>query len=551
MPRPWTRALVSGVAAVVLVGLWPAIPARAAVPVVVLDGTGYGHGVGLSQWGAEHLARTGHDASQILTTFYPGAELGRGGGTVSVAVLQAPAGATMLTFPQGGEIRSPRDGTQAPGFPLRVAPGERVRVSFDGAYRVDRLVRAQGAGDVTPYEQDPCALLVVCSTPTTPSSTTTTTTAPASTTTTAPRRSGGGGSTAGGSGGTSDPPSTSARSTSPLWAVPTGGGVTTLDDRGRSYRGTVEVTGGAALRLVNHLGVEDYLRGMAEVPGSWPAAAVQAQAVAARTYALRAMQGGGELCDDARCQVYVGRTAESAGQDAAVAASAGQVLRYRGALAAAVVAADAGGVSATSLEGFGTPDGVFPYLTTVHYETDNPFPWRVEVSLGDVAARLGYPGALTGVAVARTGPSGRALDVVLRGAAGDVHVDGLRFARSLGLRSTRFTARIGSADGAPPPPPPAGDVIQALPDDVAALVALPTRAPRETSFDRRLSAFTASASGIAGAAGPDRGLVGLAVSTALAGVVGACLPLLLRRPITLASLRGYRRARPRRCDTSL
>ena len=128
-------------------------------------------------------------------------------------------------------------------------------------------------------------------------------------------------------------------------AVPAGGGVTKVDGRGRAYRGVVEATGGGALRLVNIVNVEDYLRGMAEVPSTWPAAAVQAQTVAARTYALRAMQASGEICDDARCQVYVGRTAESAGQNAAVAATSGRVLTYGGQLAAAVYSADAGGVS--------------------------------------------------------------------------------------------------------------------------------------------------------------------------------------------------------------
>src|SRR3546814_3943152 len=80
---------------------------------------------------------------------------------------------------------------------------------------------------------------------------------------------------------------------------------------------------------------------MAEVPGTWPPAAVQAQTIAARTYALRAMSGGGEICDDARCQVYSGAGAESPGQDAAVAATARQVLAFGGALAASVYSADA------------------------------------------------------------------------------------------------------------------------------------------------------------------------------------------------------------------
>src|SRR3546814_5608375 len=96
----------------------------------------------------------------------------------------------------------------------------------------------------------------------------------------------------------------------------------------------------------------------------------------------------------------------------------------------------------TTEEGFGTPDGVYPYLTTVHYETDNPLPWHREVALADVGARFRYPGSLTGVRMGRAGPSGRALDVVLEGSAGEVVVNGRQFGRSLGLRSKIGRAHV-------------------------------------------------------------------------------------------------------------
>ena len=41
-------------------------------------GSGYGHGVGMSQWGAEAMARRGASYRQILATFYPGTELSQG-----------------------------------------------------------------------------------------------------------------------------------------------------------------------------------------------------------------------------------------------------------------------------------------------------------------------------------------------------------------------------------------------------------------------------------------------------------------------------------------
>jgi SpoIID/LytB domain protein len=220
--------------------------------------------------------------------------------------------------------------------------------------------------------------------------------------------------------------------------------------------------------LVNQLDVETYLRGMGEVPSSWPIEAIAAQTVAARTYALRAMSFSGELCDYDLCQVYIGADRETAGQNAAVDETAGQVVTYGGALASTVYSADAGGITATTQEGFGSPDGVYPYLTVVRYNTPDPLPWRSEVALSDLASRFSYSGAVTGVRVSQPGPSGRALQVTLDGSNGPVVVDGRQFAARLGLRSTLFQPTIGT-DATAPPPPPDGGVLQALPDDAASL----------------------------------------------------------------------------------
>lgn len=541
------RALATGAAGVLLGAVAPVTPAHAEVPVLVLDGTGWGHGVGLAQWGAEFMARSGRSADEILMTFYPGAQLGQASGPVRVAVHKPPSSTTTLSFPGGGEVRSAVTGAQAPGFPVRVGQGGRVRITFDGSYRVEALVGAMGATAATRYQQEPCPLLVVCGTPTTQPapSATTTTTAPTTTTTRPPSGSGGG---SGGGPGTSAPPSGSggASSSGPVWAVPAEGSATTVDDRGRSYRGVIEATGAGALRLVNHLGVEDYLRGMAEVPGTWPAAAVQAQTVAARTYALRAMRSGGELCDDARCQVYVGRTAESRGQDEAVMNTASKVVTFNGALAAAVYSADAGGVSATTVEGFGTPDGVYPYLTTVRYDTDNPLPWKLEVSLADVASRLRYAGSITGVRIGTSGPSGRVLDMVLSGSAGDVSVDGLTFARSLGLRSTKLAARVGSAASAPPPPPPAEEAIQALPEQATKIARSAARPVSAAQIDRRASLVDARLRiDPVEALDPRRSLLVLSAAVVLAGLTGAGLPLLGAHPELVTGVVGrLRGARP-------
>ena len=299
--------------------------------------------------------------------------------------------------------------------------------------------------------------------------------------------------------------STSGSSTStagaPVWAVPNG--VTGVSERGRQYRGLVEATaGGGPLRLVNQLDVETYLKGMGEVPGNWPLEAIGAQAVVARTYALRAMSSSGELCDYDLCQVYIGADNESPGQSAAVDATQGQVVEYGGQLASTVYSADAGGITASTLEGFGSPDDAYPYLQVVKYDTPDPLPWRAEIALGDLGNRFGYPGTVTNVAIGQAGPSGRALQVTLDGTAGPQAVDGRSFAARLGLRSTLFKPTITTDDNVPPPPP-FGDAPaqQALPDDSvaiknAALVgdAMAVRGPNTASLRDWASKLTSSLS---------------------------------------------------------
>ncbi|HEY2813937.1 MAG TPA: SpoIID/LytB domain-containing protein [Acidimicrobiales bacterium] len=466
-------------------------PARAqtGTPVVYLDGKGFGHGVGLAQWGAKYMADAGASHESILGTFYPGTTLATvGDQTVRVSVFTSPNGQSTLTFPNGGEIRSAPDGDQAAGFPVSVGPGGSVIVSYDGAYHVTGGVTAQAASEPVVWqspqgaEQTPSCVLpgITCPPPTTgggggspppgggcivctttvPQPATTPppqTPQPPGTTTTPPTDT------------TPPPPPASNTSSTPLWAVPADGATTGVAERGRHYRGMIEATAdGGPLRLVNQLDVESYLRGMGEVPSSWPLEAIAAQTVAARTYALRAMSFSGELCDYDLCQVYIGADRETAGQNAAVDATTGQVVTYGGALASTVYSADAGGITATTLEGFGSPDGAYPYLTVVRYNTPDPLPWRTEVSLTDIASRFGYQGTVSNVVVSQPGPSGRALQVTIDGSSGPAVVDGRQFASHLGLRSTLFQPTIGT-DNNPPPPPADGGAIQALPDDAATI----------------------------------------------------------------------------------
>src|SRR5207245_11220094 len=133
-------------------------------------------------------------------------------------------------------------------------------------------------------------------------------------------------------------------SSRPLYAGPRGSGTIQVDARGRRYRGFVEASATSGpVRRVDQLDVEDYLRGMGEVRDpKWPPASLRTQAIAARTYALRAMSTSGELCDDERCQVYLGQQAEYAAMDRAVAQTQGQVLVYGRAPASALYSSHGG-----------------------------------------------------------------------------------------------------------------------------------------------------------------------------------------------------------------
>jgi stage II sporulation protein D len=104
-----------------------------------------------------------------------------------------------------------------------------------------------------------------------------------------------------------------------------------------AYRGALEVrVAGSSVLAINALDLEDYVRGVvsAESPASWPAEALKAQAVAARTYAVTTNVGsatdGIDQYADTRSQMYKGVAAELPSTDAAVAATKGEVVAQNG-----------------------------------------------------------------------------------------------------------------------------------------------------------------------------------------------------------------------------
>jgi stage II sporulation protein D len=140
---------------------------------------------------------------------------------------------------------------------------------------------------------------------------------------------------------------------------------------GRSgrYRGRLLVflNDRGSLNLVNELPLEDYLRGVVPRelgPELYPRLeALKAQAVAARTYALRHLgefaDEGFDLCAEPRCQVYGGLAAEHPLSDRAVAETAGEVLLHGEELVEALYSATCGGHTEDSRI-------VFPWLDAAY-----------------------------------------------------------------------------------------------------------------------------------------------------------------------------------------
>jgi stage II sporulation protein D len=153
-------------------------------------------------------------------------------------------------------------------------------------------------------------------------------------------------------------------------------GVLTIDST--PYRGRLVLRpSGSGVSVVNHVDVEHYLRGVVprEMQSSWHPEALKAQAVSARSYAVAAVRPDRlfDLYADTRSQVYGGRSAESRSTDAAIAATAGQVLGWQGRPATTFYHSSSGGHTLSVADGM--PGArVVPYLRGVPDPFDRAVP---------------------------------------------------------------------------------------------------------------------------------------------------------------------------------
>lgn len=247
--------------------------------------------------------------------------------------------------------------------------------------------------------------------------------------------------------------------TLPAAVTPVPGGEADRQTRVTLYR--------AETGAVEELTMADYLWGVvaAEMPASFRTEALKAQAVAARTYALRKGSGGAAahrsamVCDDHTCcQAWLTRAeaAEVWGAEAAfytdkiaaaVADTDGLVITYGGALIDAVFHSSSAGSTADAAEVWGTS---VPYLKPVSTPEGEEVPnyhTAVTVSLEDfkAAIRSKYPQASFGEDyTAWFGPvTYTAAGAVAVLPAGGAPVTGAEYRALFGLRSPRFTLAAG------------------------------------------------------------------------------------------------------------
>lgn len=211
---------------------------------------------------------------------------------------------------------------------------------------------------------------------------------------------------------------------------------------------------------VRRVGLEAYVRGVvsAEVSANWPMAALEAQAVASRTYAITAHAGGPrfDVYPDTRSQMYLGKAAETPSTNAAVAATAGQIVTYAGRPAITYFYADSGGHTESVQYGFpgSAPE---PWLVGVAdpYDAGAQHRWSVSMSFAAVTRRLSglVEGTFRGIDVTRRGSSPRILSAYVLGSKGRMPVSGGELAERLGLYSTWAYFSVRGQHVTPPATP--------------------------------------------------------------------------------------------------
>lgn len=216
---------------------------------------------------------------------------------------------------------------------------------------------------------------------------------------------------------------------------------------GRTYRGGYAYVplGGGRRGLINALPLDDYLYGVIsrELSPEWPRATQEAQAIVARTYVISKMQPDKmyDVVTTDSDQRYAGIPSESVEGRAAVDATAGTIVVYRGAPARTAFSACCGGRTADSQDVWGA---ALPYLKSFvdpNCAGTPDYRWQVQIPY-DALQRtldLSRAGTLQGVELKNVTASGRPRSVVFEGSASRVEVPTGTFRAAAGMTVVRST----------------------------------------------------------------------------------------------------------------
>jgi stage II sporulation protein D len=355
-----TAVGLAACAAALVALVWPAGASGAKW---VIKGRGWGHGVGMSQYGAYGFARHGRGYREIVGHYYKHTKIGHAG-RHRIRVLLA-SGPHSVSF---------RKATKACGKRLHRHHGYRFKQSGSNVVLKDSRGRLANCG----------------------------------------RR-----------------------------ATATGRGTILVGGKGL-YRGRLKATArDGGLLVINAVALNGYVRGVVpnEMPSSWPLAALEAQAVAARSYALATGGGGAfDVYDDTRSQVYGGKDSESGRTNLATKRTAGKVVRDGNQVATTYFFSTSGG--RTESIQFGFP-GAAPvsYLKSVRDPYDGASPyhrWTVRYSQRQMESMLSglFSGRLRRIKILKTGDSPRIVRARVVGSRRSSNASGPGLQSLLGLRST-------------------------------------------------------------------------------------------------------------------
>jgi stage II sporulation protein D len=362
-------------------------PALRGTPQFVLTGHGWGHGIGMSQYGAYGYAQKGFTFDQIVEHYYPGTELT----TTTVKNIRVLLGTGPSFTVSSTAPWKLRDGT-APAITLKpgtVTLNPELKLKLPGETKPETF-----AGPLT-FSVAPTAAPLVFKKP---------------------------------------------------------------------YRGSFIVTSdGKALTLVNAVPLDQYLYGVvpSEMPFTWLPQALEAQAVAARSYALAVRKTGPfDVYPDTRSQVYGGVSSEKASANAAVDATSGKVLMYGGKAAFAYFFSTSGGRTAAIADVWNSAP--VPYLVSVPDPYDSISPYHdwgpFTFTATQLAKALKARGRLLDVQTT-VGPSERVTDTTTIGDKGQSTMAGTDVRAALGLRSTWFRIGVLALDPLPAKVVPYGSAV--------------------------------------------------------------------------------------------